>query len=115
MNILTFCTLVLFATAHADRAVSTQESCNKSGGAWKSKLNECIYPDFSDAGKSCLKHSDCEGACIMSLTKEQERLLVNNYGKHKFRVKGSCASSKNGPACMPNIDKDGYVDSIVCE
>ena len=89
--------------------------CEQQGGLWLPDSKQCNYSITSDGGMPCKAHSDCEAACIAGLTEEQERLLVEEFGQHRFEFEGKCSANKSGPPCMPSITDDGLVDAIICE
>jgi len=91
------------------------ELCEQQGGRWLADSKQCNYSITSDGGAPCKAHSDCEAACIAGLTEEQERLLVEEFGQHRFEFEGKCSANKSGPPCMPSITDDGLADAIVCE
>lgn len=89
--------------------------CAQQEGRWLPDSKQCNHSVTSDEGTPCQAHSNCEGACIAELTDEQERLLVEEFGQHRFEFEGKCSANKPGPPCMPSITDDGLVDAIVCE
>ena len=91
--------------------------CEQQGGLWLPDSKQCNYSITSDGGMPCKVHSDCEAACIAGLTEEQERLLLEEFGQHRFEFEfeGKCSANKSGPPCMPSITDDGLVDAIICE
>ena len=89
--------------------------CENEGGHWLPDGKQCNYSMTADGGAPCKAHSECESACVAELTDEQERLLVEEFGKHRFEFEGKCSANKPGPSCMPSITDDGLVDAIICE
>jgi len=73
--------------------LSDQLSCEKNGGVWTKGIAGgplCVMP-ASDAGKICSNQSDCQGDCVVDLSKEQEQQVA----KQGFiEIKGKC-SDKN--------------------
>ncbi len=96
-------------------SLSFPDLCKQQGGRWLSESKQCNHSITSDGGIACKANSGCEAACMAELTDEQERLLVEEFGQHKFEFEGKCSANKSSPPCMPSITDDGLVDAIVCE
>jgi len=88
--------------------ISTEQECKSLRGLWR--WDNCVLP-ASDVGKECRNDSECQAACIADLTPEEERLLVDEYGKHTFEKIGHCSEFVFG--CYARVNS-GKVDGILC-
>lgn len=114
LTLITLISITSPSYSDAKRVAENPETCAKVNGTWHPEQNKCEYPILPDGGKECSKHTDCKGLCIVELTAVQERLLIKEFGQHQFKAHGKCSAELYGPDCMPSINAEGMVDSIIC-
>ena len=93
---------------------TTEAQCVAQGGKWGrwGKLiqeNQC-NPATSDAGKVCSNGSECQGACIATLTKDQEQNVISGQA---LTITGTCSRLKYNFGCHALVEQ-GRVDGILC-
>ncbi|MCX6813102.1 MAG: hypothetical protein NTV77_01260 [Candidatus Azambacteria bacterium] len=91
-----------------------KETCEAQKGEWGRfglvAREQCNLPT-SDADKTCSNQNECEGACIVELSKEdQDRLTKQN---EVIEANGKCTSWLLTYGCDAYV-KDGKVDGILC-
>jgi len=64
----------------------------------------------SDAGQPCADDDDCEGWCVVELSLEEERSVVD--GECIERT-GVCSATRGECGCRPEVE-DGLVCAILC-
>lgn len=91
-----------------------KESCESQGGRWGSiglsPEEVCVMPT-TDAGKVCYDSSECQAACVATLTQGEYDWIV----RHHFPVfkAGTCTAWKGGVGCNAYV-KNGVVNQILC-
>ncbi|WP_444890998.1 hypothetical protein [Microbulbifer sp. DLAB2-AA] len=86
-------------------AIETAEQCIAVGGELRpvcmSGTRMCIV-NYSDAGKSCLSSSQCQGECRVSESKAGNVFAM-----------GQCSTSNNPCGCWANVEL-GMVNHAIC-
>ena len=95
------------------RGLTTEQECLSLGGQWgrfgEYNQDRCNVPT-NDKGEICKGDSDCEGACIAELTKEQQKRA--QQGK-TIITDGRCTAWTLNLVCDAFVE-DGKVDGIMC-
>jgi hypothetical protein len=82
----------------AGKEIKTKEACESKQGRWEWKgdqIFEC-YLLTHDYGKACSDMSECEAACFMKLTPDQEMKV--NRGE-QIEIKGQCSKYLSETPC----------------
>ncbi len=100
--------------ANRENIPQDKETCEVQGGEWGrfglTIKEQCNLPT-SDAGKTCSNQNECEGACIVELSEEeQDRVTKQN---EVIETNGKCTPWLFTYDCNAYV-KDGKVDSIIC-
>lgn len=100
--------------ASRDNIPQDKETCEAQEGEWGRfglVIKEQCNLTTSDAGKTCANQNECEGACIVELSEEdQDRITKQN---EVIETNGKCTSWLLTYGCNAYV-KDGKVDSIMC-
>ncbi len=91
-----------------------KESCEAHGGRWGpiglSPAEVCVLPT-KDAGKICWDSSQCEGACVATLSQDAYERLVTTHVP--IFTAGTCTASNAGVGCNAYVE-NGVVSGILC-
>jgi len=86
-------------------AIETTEQCVSVGGEFRPVClsgHEMCIVNYTDAGKSCLSSSQCQGECRVSESKAGDVFAV-----------GQCSKSNNPCGCWANVEL-GMVNHAIC-
>jgi len=100
--------------ASRDNIPQDKEACEAQSGEWGrfglTIKEQCNLPT-SDAGKTCSNQNECEGACIVELSEEdQDRITKQN---EVIETNGKCTTWLLTYGCDAYV-KDGKVEEIIC-
>jgi len=97
--------------ANHSAQASDKEACEAQGGRWESgALTTQPYCNFptTDAGKECADSSECEGACVADISREEIEAAGGIIHTH-----GNCTAWKTTIGCHAFVE-NGTVQGIVC-
>jgi hypothetical protein len=100
--------------ASKENLPDNQFSCESRQGKWGpiglGIKNECNLPT-SDAGKACGDQSECEGACLAALSKEEKDRAMRQ--KVTIETRGQCTPWLITVGCMAQV-RDEKVTGLLC-
>jgi len=100
--------------ANRENIPQDKETCEVHGGEWGqfglSPQKRC-NPVTSDAGKTCSNQNECEGACIVELSEEDQDRITNQ--NEVIETNGKCTPWLFTYGCNAYV-KNSKVSEIMC-